>query len=103
MAVNNNNMNIQYVYQQNIELINIKIICYDPNIVDGDNEHHFHGCFPSFITIQTIKEKVNEVWSEQLRGENYIFKMDDVFINNEEQTIRQNNICNGATLIIERV
>ena len=103
MALNNNNMNLQYVYQQNIELINIKIICYDPNIIDGDNEHHFYGCFPSFINILTIKDKINEVWSEGLRGENYILKMNDVFINNENANIRQNNIHNGATLIIERV
>lgn len=87
---------------ENNELINIEVICFDPNILEGDNSHHFLASYPSSILVGTIKNQINQFWSEGLRGDNYILKMNDEIIN-EELSIRENNIRNGTKLIINRV
>lgn len=84
-----------------INLINIEIICYDPNIPGSGNSYHFYGCYPSYILITTIKNKINEIWSGIIRRENYILKMDDKIIN-EYQSISQNKITNNTKLYIDQ-
>ena len=102
--INNNNENIQNNQNQpHIHLINIKIICYDDNIIDGDNEHHFYACLPSFITIKNMKGKIDEIWSPQLRGEQYNLKLNDIYLNNVDYTLQEHNIDNGNVLIIEKL
>lgn len=98
---NYNNQNNEQ--RNNILAINIKIICSDENIEFGDNEHNFYCCFPSNTKIKDIKENINQVWTENLRGNNYIFKMNDILIRNDNLSIQEANIRNGAELIIVKI
>ena len=104
---NQNNMdNQQNMDNQNlinINLVDFKIICYDDNIIDGDNEHHMYLWIPCFKTIGSIKNKINQIWSPQLRGENYVLKIQDRYLNNLDNTLRDYYIENGSDIFIEKL